>query len=204
MITLEQLQLMLPQNNSLEEWIDPVNSVLTDYEINTDERIAAFISQTAHESLDWTVLEENLNYSSNGLLRIFPKYFNQALATQYNRKPEMIANRVYANRMGNGTEESGEGYLYRGRGILQITGKNNYTEFSQFCFGNTFAVDNPDVVLEKEYALRSACWYWTKNKLNNYADNIDIQGLTKRINGGLIGLDDRISKYNGIIETLTA
>jgi putative chitinase len=149
------------------------------------------------------VLQENLNYSAEGLTKIFHKYFPTLESAQpYARRPEMIANKVYANRKGNSTEESGEGYRYRGRGPIQLTGKSNYTECSDFLFQDDTLIKDPDMLLDPEYALHSACWFWWKNALNNYADSADLVTMTKRINGGTIGLDDRIKHYNEAIHLL--
>jgi putative chitinase len=149
-------------------------------------------------------MQENLNYSAKGLRGTFGKYFpNDDIAKQYERKPEKIANRVYGNRMGNGPEESGEGWYFRGRGIVQITGKNNYTKCSQSLFESNVLVENPDLLLEAEYAIHSACWFWSAARLNELADIGDMKTMTKRINGGFIGLEDRINHYNHAIEILT-
>lgn len=202
MISSDTLQAILPSNDDIDEWVQLIEPIFEEYEINTNERAAAFLAQTGHESLDFTVLKENLNYSAKGLLGTFGKYFTPALAEKYARKPEMIANRVYANRMGNGDEASGDGWRFRGRGILQVTGKNNYAACSQFLFGDNTLVENPDLLLEKEYALKSACWYWAKNKLNLVADTGDQEAMCRKINGGLNGLDDRVLRYNNAIEAL--
>jgi putative chitinase len=145
--------------------------------------------------MDFTALVENLNYSANGLLATFRKYFTPDLANAYARKPQAIASRVYANRMGNGDEASGEGWKYRGRGILQVTGKNNYYQCSQFIFSDDRLIDSPELLQTPEYALRSACWYWVNNNLNALADTRDVEALTRRINGGTNGLQDRKDRY---------
>ena len=156
-------------------------------------RAAHFFAQTAHESGNFKAFSENLNYGAKGLRGIFGKYFpTDALAAAYERKPEKIANRVYANRMGNGDEDSGEGWAYRGRGLIQLTGKSNY----EAC-GKAIGVDlvsNPDLVATPEYAALSAGWFWNKKGLNSLADSQDLETMTKRINGGLIGLEDRKAK----------
>jgi putative chitinase len=177
---------------------------LPEYDIDTPKRVAAFMAQCGHESGGFTLMQENLNYSAKGLVGTFKKYFpTEADAKPYERKPQMIANRVYANRMGNGDEASGEGWYFRGRGIVQITGKNNYTKCSQSLFENNVLVENPDLLLESEYAIHSACWFWSAARLNELADSGDIKTMTKRINGGYIGLEDRINHYNHAIEILT-
>ena len=173
-----------------DEYIDALNKVLPENNIDTPLRICHFLAQIIHESGHLKYNSENLNYSASALKSVFKKYFpTDELANQYARQPEKIANRVYANRMGNGNEASGDGYRYRGRGLIQLTGKNNYTS----C-GNDLDIDlvnNPDLLLVPEYALKSAGWFWNKNKLNQYADNDDITTITKKINGGTNGLEDR-------------
>jgi len=201
MITVEQFIEMFPKNKNPQAWTTALNEVLPTYKIDTPERIASFLAQCGHESGGFTVLQENLNYSADGLNKIFKKYFPTLDSAQpYARKPEMIANRVYGNRMGNGDEASGEGYRYRGRGPIQLTGKDNYTACSDFLFQDDTLLQNPDMLLDPEYALHSACWFWWKNDLNNYADSADLVTMTKRINGGTIGLEDRIKHYNHAME----
>ena len=201
MITVEQFTEMFPKNKNPQGWTTALVDVLPTYEINTPERIASFLAQCGHESGGFTVLQENLNYSAEGLNKIFHKYFPTLESAQpYARKPEMIANRVYANRMGNGDEHSGEGYKFRGRGPIQLTGKDNYIACSDFLFQDDTLLQNPDMLLDPEYALHSACWFWWKNDLNNYADSGDLVTMTKRINGGTIGLEDRIAHYNQAME----
>jgi putative chitinase len=166
--------------------------------INTPERIAHFLSQCAHESGNFKVFTENLNYGAKGLRSIFPKYFpTDALAAAYERKPEKIANKVYANRMGNGDEASGDGWKFRGRGAIQLTGKNNYSEFDKFVEDDILA--NPDLVATK-YPLLSAAFFFHKNNLNAIADkgvgSDIVLAMTKRVNGGTHGLEDRQAKFN--------
>jgi len=201
MITVEQFTHMFPKNKSPQAWTTALNEVLPTYQIDTPERIASFLAQCGHESAGFTVLQENLNYSAEGLNKIFKKYFPTLESAQpYARKPEMIANRVYGGRMGNGDEHSGEGYKFRGRGPIQLTGKDNYAACSDFLFQDDTLIQNPDMLLDPEYALHSACWFWWKNDLNTYADSADLVTMTKRINGGTIGLDDRIKHYNEAME----
>jgi putative chitinase len=201
MITVEQFTEMFPKNKNPQAWTTALNEVLPTYKIDTPERIASFLAQCGHESAGFTVLQENLNYSADGLNKIFKKYFPTLESAQpYARKPEMIANRVYGGRMGNGDEASGEGYKFRGRGPIQLTGKDNYTACSDFLFQDDTLLQNPDMLLDPEYALHSACWFWWKNDLNNYADSADLVTMTKRINGGTIGLEDRIKHYNHAME----
>ena len=201
MITVEQFSHMFPKNKNPQGWTTALVDVLPTYEINTPERIASFLAQCGHESAGFTVLQENLNYSADGLNKIFKKYFPTLESAQpYARKPEMIANRVYASRMGNGDEHSGEGYKFRGRGPIQLTGKANYEACSEFLFQDDTLIKDPDMLLDPEYALHSACWFWWKNDLNKFADTADLVTMTKRINGGTIGLEDRIKHYNEAME----
>ena len=173
-----------------------IQSVVDTFHINTSLRLSHFLGQCAHESGNFKFTTENLNYSVKGLLSTFPKYFKQpGLAEAYARNPERIASRVYAGRMGNGVEGTADGWKFRGRGYIQLTGKNNYYAFDKFV--NEDIISNPDLVAKK-YSLLSAAWFFHKNKLNSISDkglteNV-ITELTKRINGGTNGLDDRI-KY---------
>jgi putative chitinase len=175
-----------------------VFSIVEKFNITNHLRLAHFLSQCAHESGNFKLLTENLNYSADGLLKIFPKYFkDKATADAYARKPEKIGSRVYANRMGNGDEASGEGYKFRGRGYIQLTGKDNYKQFSDFIGEDVVA--NPDLVATK-YPLTSAAFFFNKNGLWTICDKGDttdvVTLVTKRVNGGTHGLDDRISKFN--------
>jgi len=201
--TQDQLQKILPKAKNISDWYSAMIDALPQYEINTVERVSAFIAQCAHESGGFTLLQENLNYGAKGLTGTFHKYFpTEADAKPYERQPEKIANRVYANRMGNGDEHSGEGWKYRGRGLIQLTGKDNYKRFSHAAFDDDTILDNPDLLMEPYYALHSACWFWNDKMLNDYADTQDLVTMTKKINGGTIGLDDRIHHYNHVVEVL--
>jgi putative chitinase len=166
--------------------------------------MAAFIAQCAHESGGFMVLTENLNYRWQSLRKIFPKYFpNDAIAQDYAGRPnkqEAIANRIYASRMGNGPEESGDGYRFRGRGLIQLTGRHNYTWFAASL--EITPEEASEYLTTFEGAAQSACWFWESNKLNQWADTGDILTLTKRINGGTIGLDDRIKHYEHALHVL--
>ena len=206
MITEQQFSHLFPRAQDPASWAESMNNVFPTYEINTPQRVAAFLAQCGHESGGWTVFEENLNYSAQGLNGTFRKYFPTVeSATPYARKPEMIANKIYANRMGNGAPESGDGYKYRGRGPIQLTGRSNYTSFAKDMFEDwQNVVDNPDwVTSDRDFALMSAIWFWNTNKLNVQADAGDIKLMTKKINGGYIGLEDRIKHYNEAIHLLT-
>lgn len=199
-LTKDQLKQMV-KNPYIDHWYTALEQLLDDYEINTPQRVAAFIAQCAHESGNFVFIKENLNYKAASLRKIFGKYFpTDELAAQYANRPEMIANRVYANRMGNGDEASGDGYRYCGRGLIQLTGKDNYTFFAGSL---DISVEEAAEYLQTfEGAAQSACWFWEQNNLNQWADKGDILTLTKRINGGTIGLEDRIKHYNHALHVL--
>jgi putative chitinase len=206
--TEDKLKQILKRNKNVGEWYQAMVVQLPQFDVNTPKRVAAFVAQCAHESADFTVLSENLNYSADALNKLFSKYFIKAGrdSTPYHRKPEMIANVIYANRMGNGDTASGEGYKFRGRGPIQLTGKDNYWKFASDFFEDPETVmDDPDLVTDDiPTSLYSALWFWNKNNLNKYADASDIKGMTKVINGGYIGLEDRIHHYDHAIKVLTA
>ena len=203
-LTKDQLKQLLPKNPYIDHWHDALSKLLPDYEINTPKRIAAFMAQCSHESGGFTALKENLNYRFETLRKIFPKYFpDDQIAKEYASMPnkqEAIANKVYASRMGNGPESSGDGYRYCGRGLIQLTGKTNYTAFA----------DSLEITPEEvsgylgtfEGAAQSACWFWESNNLNRFADAGDMKGLTKAINGGYVGLEDRISHYEHALHVM--
>ena len=203
-LSLQQLKQLLPKNPYVEHWHQALSQLLPDYEINTAQRIAAFVAQCSHESGGFTALKENLNYKAVTLRKIFPKYFpSDDLANAYANMPnkqEAIANRVYASRMGNGDEHSGDGYRYCGRGLIQLTGKTNYQSFADSLEMNV--EDVPEYLATFEGAAQSACWFWESNNLNQWADKGDILTLTKRINGGTIGLEDRIKHYEHALHVL--
>lgn len=205
-LTLDQLKQLLPKNPYVKQWHGALAQLLPDYEINTAQRIAAFVAQCAHESAGFTALKENLNYRAATLRKIFPKYFpDDAIANHYASLPnkqEAIANKVYANRMGNGPEESGDGYRFCGRGLIQLTGRDNY---SWFAASLSISVEEASEYLQTfEGAAQSACWFWETNNLNRWADAGDILTLTKRINGGTIGLEDRKKHYEHALHVLGA
>jgi putative chitinase len=200
-LTIDQLKQIIPKNKYHQHWFDVLSQLLPDYEINTPQRIASFLAQCAHESGEFVFIKENLNYRAATLLKVFPKYFpDLALASQYAGKPERIANRVYANRMGNGNEESGDGYRYCGRGLIQVTGHDNYTWFSDSL--NITPEEASEYMETFEGAAQSACWFWETTNLNAMADRGDIKAMTKTINGGYIGLEDRISHYEHALHVL--
>ena len=186
-------------SNNVEQWFEALNANLPTYEINTVERVSAFIAQCAHESGGFRRLKENLNYKWESLRRVFPKYFpTDDVAQEYAHKPEQIANRVYGGRMGNGDESTGDGFRYCGRGLIQLTGRNNYTKFAESIH---MAVEEVPTLLETyDGAVKSACWFWHTNNLNQWADVGDIVTMTKRINGGTIGLEDRQKHYAHALE----
>ena len=204
MITVSQLKQLLPKNPYVEHWHHALEQLFPDYEINTPRRMAAFIAQCAHESGGFMVLKENLNYKPASLRKIFPKYFpNDEIAQQYCSKPnkqEAIANRIYANRMGNGDESSGDPARWIGRGLIQLTGRSNYQSFADSL--EMKIEDVPEYLATFEGAAQSACWFWETNGLNKYADSGDILNLTKRINGGIIGLEDRKKHYDHALHIL--
>ena len=209
MITEAQLRQMIPGNKHVSYWHNALEQLLPDYDINTPQRIAAFIAQCAHESGNFTTLKENLNYKWETLRRLFPKYFpTDELAKEYANKPnkqEAIANRIYANRMGNGDEASKDGYAFCGRGLIQLTGRQNYQNFADSIEvdGRPLDINEvPEYLSCFEGAAQSACWFWETNKLNQWADAGDILTLTKRINGGTIGLNDRIKHYKHALHVL--
>ena len=185
------------------KWVPILERFMSQYNINTKERIAMFLAQASHESGGFSRLVENLNYSAEGLAKVWPSRYAEkgkpnALALSIARKPELIANHTYANRMGNSTPESGDGWKYRGRGIFQLTGKSNYDAF----FKDTGVAASPDDLSSPTYAVLSACWFWNKNRLNAISDTKDVERCTRVINGGLVGLDHRKKLYSNIIKVL--
>jgi putative chitinase len=177
--------------------VDQIPEVMSKFKIDTPLRLSHFLAQCAHESGNFKATVENLNYSKEGLMKVFKKYFpNETLAKQYERKPNAIANRVYANRMGNGDENSNQGASFKGRGYIQLTGKDNYSAFDKFV--DEDILSNPDLVATK-YPLLSAAWFWNSRNLNTLADkgatDDDVTSITKKVNGGTHGLADRISKF---------
>lgn len=195
-----------------DKWLPHIIKTCAEFNIDTRERIAAFLAQTAHESAGYTMLEENLNYSDVTMAAVWPARFAvkgpdgkykldekgkkipNAFAKALHRKPEAIANAVYSNRMGNGTIESGDGWAHRGMGLKQLTGKDNHKRCGDYL--GVDLVAHPELLLEPEYAARSAGWFWKTNKLNSFADASDIKGMTQVINGGLIGLPQRQALYD--------
>lgn len=203
LITKEQVFNSMPgaEMSVVEKYIDQMNSAMEKYDIRTPKRISAFIAQISHECNSLNSMVENLNYSADRLLVVFPKYFKtQEEANKYARKPEMIANYVYANRMGNGPESSGDGWRYRGRTPIHLTGKRNYDlagKALQYDF-----VSNPDDTLKPGAAMMISAWYWKENGLNELADTGDFKKITKKINGGYNGLQDRLNRWYKAQKTL--
>jgi len=195
MVSAKQLKKIFPQSdpNDIDEICDPLNAAMTEFNIVNPQEQAMFLAQCGHESGGFSVVQENLNYRAETLVKVFPKYFRDVNPADFEKQPEKIANRVYGGRMGNGDESTGDGYRYRGRGLIQLTGKDNYTACAaalKFDLNN-----NPDYLETAEGAARSAAWFWARNGLNKFADADDIIGCTKRVNGGTIGLEERTKHY---------
>mgnify|MGYP000157877307 FL=1 len=196
-----QLAQLIPGNPYLDYWYHALEQALPDYDINTPQRVAAFVAQCAHESGGFKFLQENLNYKAESLCKVWPRYFpNIDVARQYEKKPEKIANRAYGGRMGNGPEETGDGWKFCGRGLIQLTGRSNYQAFADSI--ETPIEDVPHYLATFEGAVQSACWFWESNNLNQWADKGDILTLTKRINGGTLGLEDRTKHYEHALHVL--
>ena len=181
------------------KWVEPLQMVFDKYDMSTTLRQAAFIGQCAHESGNFKTLEENLHYKAESLMKVWPSRFpSLEVANQFANNPEKIANKVYAGRMGN--NEEGDGWAFHGRGLVQLTGRDSYTR----C-GESLGIDlisNPELLLQPKGAALSAGWFWSKHGLNELADAQDYETMTKRINGGTLGLDDRIAKINKALEVL--
>jgi putative chitinase len=204
-LTLNQLKQIVPNNPHIEHWHEALCEILPDYDIDTPQRIAAFLAQCAHESGGFKAIKENLNYRPATLVTLFKKYFDLPTAEHYCAMPnkqEAIANKIYANRMGNGPEESGDGYRYCGRGLIQLTGRDNYTRYAQST--DQTVEEASEHLTTFEGCVQSAAWFWEANNLNQYADSGDILTMTKRINGGTIGLEDRKKHYAHALHVLGA
>lgn len=209
MLTLKQFKEFAPHTKYAENWHDALfgkqtelggHSLLEDYDINTPKRLAYFMAQCHHESGGFVFVSENLNYKASGLVKVFPKYFDESTARAYEKQPQKIANRVYANRMGNGDEASGEGFKYSGKGIIQLTGKDNYTRFAQSL--EISVEDAAEYMKTFEGAAQSACWFWETNNLNKFADAGDLKTMTRVINGGYKGMEDRELQFARISKLL--
>lgn len=199
----EQLAQIVTGNPHIEHWHEALALCCPDYDINTPKRVAAFVAQCAHESGNFRFLKENLNYRAASLMKVWPRHFpTMEIAQQYANKQDRIANRAYANRMGNGDEASGDGAKFLGRGLIQLTGRSNYQAFADSI--ETDIEEIPAYLATFEGAVQSACWFWETNNLNRWADTGDIKELTRRINGGFIGLEDRLKHYNHALHVLGA
>ena len=201
MITKELLVASSTCNSAMaDKWVDALNAACDKYDITTDKRIAGFLSQVGHESGGLQLVSENLNYSSHALMTVpgFAGHFTQEEADEYQRQPERIANRAYANRMGNGDEASGDGWKYRGQGPIQLTGKDNMAAF--FMESGIDVLSHPELLQQPEAGAMAAGWFWTIKNINAYADVSDVVGMTKRVNGGINGLDDRQMRYAHLMD----
>ena len=216
--TIEHMMAAGIKRDVADRWLPHVQAALLRFEINSPRQVAAWLAQTAHESAGYTALVENLNYSADTMAVVWPTRFAELgpnkkpkkdakgkntpnkFAQALHRKPEMIANAVYSNRMGNGNIESGEGFKFRGRGLKQLTGKDNHRQCSEGL--GVDLVANPDMLLDPQYASLSAAWFWSKNKCGPLADSGDFVALTKRINGGTIGLEDRQKRYKAVLSAM--
>jgi putative chitinase len=201
--TAEKLGKIIPNAAyGVDTWFNELSEMLPVFDIASVGRVAAFVAQTAHESGGYRALTENLNYAGDALVKLWPKHFDSTISNQYHRNPQAIANRAYRNRMGNGDEASGDGWKFRGRGLIQLTGRDNYTRFAEYA---GITVDDAAEYLETPRgAVHSACWFWYSNDLNTFADANDFVGMTKRINGGTIGLEDRVKHYNEAVHIFGA
>lgn len=192
MITINQLRSIIKTNPEPEKWLDPINKFFKKYDIETVDQMAGFLAQTSHESSDFTSLNENMSYSATRLMKVWPKRFpSLEVANHFAKNPEKLANQVYSDRMGNGSPESGDGWRFKGRGIKQLTGRYNYTEFGKTV--DMTAEEAVAYVATISGAVESACWFWKTNNLNAVAH--DIIKMTKIINGGLINIEDRKARY---------
>ena len=205
--TKEHLAAMIPTNKNPGEWYDALVEIMPKYGITTKRRVAHFISQCGHESGDFRIMEENLNYSEKALNAVFGRYFGPGKrdAAEYSRNPEKIANYVYMDEFRSkggqmGNTQDGDGWRFRGRGLKQLTGRNNYTAFAKSV--DISAEEAADYVSTFKGAVESACWFWDKNKLNTIAEGDDVKAMTKKINGGTIGLEDRQKRYSKAMEVL--
>lgn len=205
MITIDQFEKMIPTNKEPDEWYTIALELFPLYGLITRNRIAGFMAQAGHESGDFKTLQENLNYSETALLKTFSRYFTKEIAKQFARKPEMIANRVYddANRTNKlGNTQLGDGWRFRGRGLIQLTGRWNYEKFGK-TIGKT-AEETAVYMESKRGAMESALWFWETNNLNRFADADDIQGMSRAVNGGDNGMSDRVSRYSKNKTTLSS
>jgi putative chitinase len=201
MITVDQIKHIAPLNKNPTQWCDTFNNHIEKYDINTPLRVAALLAQCAYESGDFINLYEDLNYRPETLMHLWPSQFPTLMvADEYKMQPQKIANYVYANRMGNGNESSGDGWKYRGRGLIQLTGKSLYTNFANYL--KVSVEDCLNYIMYPDGAVESACWFWKTKSINTFADKKDINGMTKAINGGLNGLANRKIKYQLALDVI--
>ena len=198
---------IFPECRDPAEWVDAINYAMASNDMATPDRMAAFIAQCGHETAGWSVFVENLNYSANSMMRVWPSRFNKDLAQRCHRKPELVAEHAYGGRLGNGPPGSGDGWKYRGRGCIQITGKENYMRFAGYAFNDDDIMkefmDNPDILVQdKSLCLGSALWYWQTRNLNRFVDAQDFKELTRRINGGYHGLASREHLYQDLLQVI--
>ncbi|WP_040064430.1 glycoside hydrolase family 19 protein [Pseudomonas batumici] len=195
-ITLSQLLTIMPNARAQAGvFVPALNTAMNDYQIVTAQRVAAFLAQAGHESGQLQSVVENLNYGAQALVATWPSRFTPDLAAQVARQPEQIANIVYASRMGNGDESSGDGWNYRGRGLIQITGRDNYLQCSLGLFGDERLLQQPELLEQPQWAAESAAWFWEQQGLNELADADQFNSITRKINGGLNGLEDRLQLW---------
>ena len=201
-LTLQHLQAIIGNNPYLEHWYEALSKALPDYEINTPQRLAAWFGETKVESANYTAIKENLNYRPESLVRLWKSHFpTMEIANQYAHNPEAIANRAYGGRMGNGDESSGDGWKFCGRGLIQLTGRDNYQAFADSL---QISVDDAAQYLETfEGCVQSACWFWENNNLNALADQGNIDAISKKVNGGTEGLENRRNFYHQALQILS-
>ena len=201
-LTLQHLQAIIGNNPYLEHWYEALSKALPDYEINTPQRLAAWFGETKVESANYTAIKENLNYRPESLVRLWKSHFpTMEIANQYAHNPEAIANRAYGGRMGNGDESSGDGWKFCGRGLIQLTGRDNYQSFADSL---QISVDDAAQYLETfEGCVQSACWFWENNNLNALADQGNIDAISKKVNGGTEGLENRRNFYHQALQILS-
>lgn len=202
MISEQILSQIIPNNKSPNDWFASLSLWLPKYDITSNNRLAAFLSQTIYESAGYTELQEDLCYSAASLLKVFPSHFTTVTVNNYADQPQKIANCVYANRYGNGDEASGDGWNYSGKGVIQLTFKANYKSCSMFLYGDDRLVQTPTLLLQANDAISSACWFWTSHNLNALADQGNINGITEVVNGGLNGSTARSDLYQKILSLL--
>jgi len=201
MITIEKFQAIVGNNPNSEHWVEALNRVWPDYDITTSQRMAAFMGECCVESAKFTAVQENLNYTAGSLSRVWPRLFPAGIAEQYAHNPEKIANRAYGGRMGNGDESSGDGWKFRGRGLIQMTGHDNYQSFADSL---QIGIDEAASYAETfEGAVQSACWFWETNNLNALADQGNIDKISHIINGGTLGQEERRQYYQHALQILS-